>query len=133
MYEEMRRGSAFLSMLLYICTPLPNLDRLEMVVENDACLLAERLLMLSHVNASTSHPASILPPTDPTLSNHILILLQIKRPLILQPPPIIPHTRNLLPIVIRDRVRQTTRRRIGSVALNPRKKRLLLLHHQPIR
>lgn len=40
---------------------------------------------------------------SPTL-NHILILLPIKRPLILQPPSVIANTGNLFAVVVRDRV-----------------------------
>jgi hypothetical protein len=51
-------------------------------------------------------------------SDHILVLLQIERLLILQPPPIIFHTRHLLPIIVGNRVLWTAGTSIRPILLD---------------
>ena len=72
-------------------------------------------------------------PSDITSpSQHILIPLQIKRLLILQPPPIILDGSDLLAVVIRDRVLGTRLRWVGSIPFDAREEAFLLLHQPSV-
>ena len=60
-------------------------------------------------------------------SNNRLVLLQVERPLVLQPPPVVLDRCDLLAIVIRDRVLRARSRGVGSVALDAAVEALLFL------
>jgi hypothetical protein len=69
-----------------------------------------------------------------SLATLIRASLEIESPLVLQPPPVIRDTTNLLAIVVRDRVRHRARRRIDTVSLDAAVKLAFFLHFcQPIR
>lgn len=63
----------------------------------------------------------------PNPSKHILVLLQIECPLVLQPSPIVLYRRDLLAVVIGNGILRTGRRGIGPVPLNAGVERFLLL------
>ena len=71
-----------------------------------------------HKKIQRCPPASIRSPSIPDRPRALLSPLEIKRTLILQPPPVIRHTANLLPVVIRNRVRHGRGRRINAVLLD---------------
>jgi hypothetical protein len=80
---------------------------------------------LGRYNLATALPS--IKSRHPPLDDEGPVLFAVEGTLVLQPAPVVLDTRDLLTVVVRDRVLRAARRRVGTVSLNACVEALLFL------